>query len=477
MMTRDQQVSPFSTASRSMAKRCAACLYLSAIVVSTILASACSVDLSKLRVAGPPASDGAADVPMVPDMAGTGMTEDDASPPLGQDSTLGSADLTAEDAIATQGDAKVLPDSNLRSDSTGPDFAQDSSDLGKADEDAFDASADIPISGSGGSGGSGGSNGTGGAGAASGTGGAGGGSGGTGGVDSSEDSNLGGTGGSDVDPSASPGDAIDTSSGGTGGNSGGSTASGGVAGTGGASVDPDLVLWYKFDESSGTAVADSSQSGSGGQDGTLGTAGSGGSASYSTDCRVGTHAVSLATSSRGSTPAGGYVTIPAPENLAPGALTIALWVKLAAATSSENWERIFDFGNGSTANAYLYLTARASDATPIPLRFGISNTGHTTAAEQRLESPSVLTANVWHHIAIVLPTGAPYAGLLYLDGVGVATNKAMTLHMSDVGATTLNWLGRSPFTADPLFNGSLDDFRIYKRALSATEISALFTLR
>ncbi len=53
----------------------------------------------------------------------------------------------------------------------------------------------------------------------------------------------------------------------------------------------------------------------------------------------------------------------------------------------------------------------------------------------------------------------------------------MTLHLSDVVTTTLNWLGRSPFTNDPFFNGSLDDFRIYKRALSATEISALFLLR
>jgi hypothetical protein len=47
----------------------------------------------------------------------------------------------------------------------------------------------------------------------------------------------------------------------------------------------------------------------------------------------------------------------------------------------------------------------------------------------------------------------------------------------DVGTTTLNWLGRSLFAADPLFNGSIDDFRIYQRALSATEISALLTLR
>jgi hypothetical protein len=37
----------------------------------------------------------------------------------------------------------------------------------------------------------------------------------------------------------------------------------------------------------------------------------------------------------------------------------------------------------------------------------------------------------------------------------------------------MNWLGRSPFTNDPYFSGSLDDFRIYKQALLATEIAAL----
>ena len=70
-----------------------------------------------------------------------------------------------------------------------------------------------------------------------------------------------------------------------------------------------------------------------------------------------------------------------------------------------------------------------------------------------------------------------YTGSLYVNGVVVKTNPSMTLHMSDVGATTMNWLGRSPFTADPTFNGSLDDFRMYKRALTATEIAALYLVR
>ena len=70
---------------------------------------------------------------------------------------------------------------------------------------------------------------------------------------------------------------------------------------------------------------------------------------------------------------------------------------------------------------------------------------------------------------------------MYIDGLAVATNTAMTLHASDMGATNNNYLGRSQFSGassgDPLFNGSLDDFRVYKRALSPQEISDLFALR
>jgi len=416
-------------------------------------------------------------------MAGGGGAEDGAGDRLALDGTLGDFNWPAEDAERTNDDVKDLAEPVTTVDANVSDDAKDSADLANPGEDAPDA-----LTGSGGVGG-GGSGGTVGVeadcasegGGGRDNGGAGG-SGGTGGAGEVDAECGGGSGDAVVDSSGGSGDtdgSEDANNGtGTGGVGGtGGIGTGGVVGTGGAGFDPDLVLWYKFDDTSGTIAADSSLAGGTTHDGTLGTTGAGGSATNTTDCQVGTHALSLAPSSRGSTPAGGYVTMPAPEALAPGALTIALWVKLTAATANENWERIFDFGNGSTANAYLYLTARASDATTIPLRFGISNTGHTTAAEQRLESPTALTPSVWHHIAIVLPTGATYTGSLYLDGVPVATNKAMTLHMSDVGATTLNWLGRSPFAADPLFNGSFDDFRIYKRGLSATEISALFTLR
>jgi hypothetical protein len=43
-----------------------------------------------------------------------------------------------------------------------------------------------------------------------------------------------------------------------------------------------------------------------------------------------------------------------------------------------------------------------------------------------------------------------------------------------LGATTRNWIGRSRYP-DPYFNGKIDDFRIYRGALSASAVAALMT--
>ena len=57
-----------------------------------------------------------------------------------------------------------------------------------------------------------------------------------------------------------------------------------------------------------------------------------------------------------------------------------------------------------------------------------------------------------------------------MNGVAVGTNTNMTLHPSSLGSTTQNYLGDSQYSADPALLGSIDDFRIIGRALSAAEI-------
>lgn len=81
-------------------------------------------------------------------------------------------------------------------------------------------------------------------------------------------------------------------------------------------------------------------------------------------------------------------------------------------------------------------------------------------------------------MAVVLEDGVPYTGSLYVDGAAVGTNPAMTLRAADLGTTPNNWLGRSSYSdGDPLFDGMVDDFRIYRRATTATEVLDLFTRR
>ena len=48
----------------------------------------------------------------------------------------------------------------------------------------------------------------------------------------------------------------------------------------------------------------------------------------------------------------------------------------------------------------------------------------------------------------------------------------MTLKPSSLGSTTQNYIGKSQWP-DPNLTGSVDDFRIYSRALNATEVAAL----
>ncbi|XID96125.1 DUF5695 domain-containing protein [Paenibacillaceae bacterium WGS1546] len=141
--------------------------------------------------------------------------------------------------------------------------------------------------------------------------------------------------------------------------------------------------------------------------------------------------------------------------------TVATWVKVNV---NADWARIFDFGTGT--NSYMFLTADAG-GTP-GLRFAITNSGNGN--EQRIGIDTPLATGVWKHVAV---TKSGNLGILYVDGAEVARNTGLTLSPSNLGNTTQNYIGRSQF-ADPYLNGAIDDFRIYGRGLSATEIAALY---
>ena len=225
-------------------------------------------------------------------------------------------------------------------------------------------------------------------------------------------------------------------------------AHGAVSGTASVTIANTLV-WYQTDISSGTTLPDSS-----GNNFTANLSGA-----YSFVPGVSGNAVRFSG-------AGGAASLPTGVvSTLNDEFTIATWVNPASLGTSDNWERIFDFGTGGTTpSIYMFMTTRASTGRP---RFAITTSGG--AGEQVVDASVALTAGQWNHVAITL---SGTSATLYVNGVARGTGN-VTLRPSTLGNTTHNFIGDSQFAADPPFLGSIDDFRIYGRALSPTEMKAL----
>lgn len=156
-----------------------------------------------------------------------------------------------------------------------------------------------------------------------------------------------------------------------------------------------------------------------------------------------------------------HVTLPSGVVSTLNDFTISFWTKL---TSIGTFARVFDFNVGN-ANTTMYLTPRAT-STAGPVRFAIKVNG----ASQNLEGTSALPTNVWTHVAVTL---SGTTAKLWVNGNVVGTNNAMTFKPSSLGITSVNYLGRSPSTSDPYLNGTIDEFKIFGRALLPSEITTL----
>ena len=159
-----------------------------------------------------------------------------------------------------------------------------------------------------------------------------------------------------------------------------------------------------------------------------------------------------------------YVELPIGSLI--GSLTnssFATWVNFT--NTGGAWQRVFDFGSNTTYN--MFLCPRIDTAGI--MRFTITITSYN--AEQQANATATLPTG-WHHVAVTIDADNDTI-TLYLDGAVAGQNPAATLTPSDLGNTTQNWFGRSQYAADAYFSGSLDDFRIYNRALSQEEVVEL----
>ena len=84
---------------------------------------------------------------------------------------------------------------------------------------------------------------------------------------------------------------------------------------------------------------------------------------------------------------------------------------------------------------------------------------------------AALPTGSWQQVAVTLSSQTL---TLYVQGSQVGQITNCTINPNSLGSTTNNYIGKSQTSSHPHLNGLVDGFRIYNRALSGTEITALY---
>lgn len=144
------------------------------------------------------------------------------------------------------------------------------------------------------------------------------------------------------------------------------------------------------------------------------------------------------------------------ENLSE--FTVTAWIYQDTRTA---WARLFDFGSSSAS--YMFFAPANDGGKPT---FSILTPGCTA---QTAYATRPLAAGAWKHIALTLKSDTLQ---MYIDGVAAGATGDITQRPYDLELTSSNthYLGRSHFSADPYYDGKIDEFRIFNRALTAEEV-------
>ncbi|MEO0054476.1 MAG: hypothetical protein RLZZ50_423, partial [Verrucomicrobiota bacterium] len=177
-------------------------------------------------------------------------------------------------------------------------------------------------------------------------------------------------------------------------------------------------------------------------------------------------------------------------------VTVEIW---AAPVASQNFQRLFDFGNSSAGDGLGAAgewtgtgsvapgTVVASDEFGLTFNVGTSinaqrmygrlNNDQAGGLNLYVDSALATTLNQRYHYVVTFAGGVgAYASSgggrqsWYRDGVLVATQD-LPYALSTINDVN-NWVGRSQFSADPLSRINIDELRLYDHALTAAEVVA-----
>jgi hypothetical protein len=211
----------------------------------------------------------------------------------------------------------------------------------------------------------------------------------------------------------------------------------------------NLISWHTFDGSKLNSTT-STDSSSGGHNGTL----SGGPT-------VARGKTGQALSFDGSND---YVNLGAPAiNYASTDWTVSAWVKFNTLGTQAS---IFGYGNGDTGNSRYWQVRKLSNNT---LQFA-----HYNGAGNDLAAGTATLDTNWHFILV---KQVSTTRTVYVDGVSDITQTSAISVPNTVQDDTRIGYPIWASGSDNYFPGIIDDFRIYNRALSTTEIAQLYGVR
>ncbi|MFD2024561.1 LamG-like jellyroll fold domain-containing protein [Promicromonospora aerolata] len=161
---------------------------------------------------------------------------------------------------------------------------------------------------------------------------------------------------------------------------------------------------------------------------------------------------------------GGYVTIPRAALEGATDLTVSARVRWDGAGGA--WQRVFDLGTDSTR--YLFATPSNGDGR---LRTALTTNGG--GGEAQVSGYDPLRAGDWVTLTVTLDAAADQL-TTYLDGVAVGSARSAVAagDLLTDAAQSAGYIGRS-FYPDPLLDGAVDDFQVYRSALTQDQVAQL----
>ncbi len=202
------------------------------------------------------------------------------------------------------------------------------------------------------------------------------------------------------------------------------------------------IAWWKLDETSGTTASDSSG-----------------------DNLVATVVGSPIWNTYGYLQGG--LTLNGSSQYAYASNNVAFDLTTGAAMTISAWVLPGSFGTTSVYPILAHGTAYELSLAGGTTSKGVAFTVNGVTVNPSSNQTTLLGNGSWHLITATLSGGA---ATLYIDGTAVGTATGINLPATDTGTL---YLGRD---STNYFNGTLDDVRMYSRALAASEVAALYNV-